>query len=37
VAEQLYLAGTAEGLGRRDDASVITLYERWIGKSISVE
>ena len=37
VAEQLYLAGTAEGLGRRDDASVITLYERWIRKSISSE
>lgn len=35
VAEQLYLAGTAEGLGRRDDSSVITLYERWIGKAVS--
>jgi 3-hydroxyisobutyrate dehydrogenase/putative dehydrogenase len=35
AAEQLYLAGSAEGLGRRDDASVVTLYERWIGKSLS--
>jgi 3-hydroxyisobutyrate dehydrogenase len=35
AAEQLYLAGTAEGLGRRDDSSLVTLYERWIGKSVS--
>ncbi len=35
AAEQLYLAGAAEGLGRRDDASLVTLYERWIGKSVS--
>jgi 3-hydroxyisobutyrate dehydrogenase len=35
AAEQLYLAGTAEGLGRRDDSSVVTLYERWIGRAIS--
>jgi 3-hydroxyisobutyrate dehydrogenase/putative dehydrogenase len=35
AAEQLYLAGAAEGLGRRDDSSLVTLYERWVGKSIS--
>lgn len=35
AAEQLYLAGTAEGLGRRDDSSVVTLYERWAGKSVT--
>ncbi len=35
AAEQLYLAGTAEGLGRRDDSSLVTLYERWAGKSVS--
>jgi 3-hydroxyisobutyrate dehydrogenase/putative dehydrogenase len=35
AAEQLYLAGSAEGLGRRDDSSVVTLYERWVGKPIS--
>jgi 3-hydroxyisobutyrate dehydrogenase/putative dehydrogenase len=37
AAEQLYLAGSAEGLGRRDDASLVTLYERWIGKTVSGE
>jgi len=37
AAEQLYLAGTAEGLGRRDDSSVVTLYERWVGRPISGE
>ena len=31
AAEQLYLAGSAEGLGRRDDSSLVTLYERWAG------
>jgi 3-hydroxyisobutyrate dehydrogenase/putative dehydrogenase len=35
AAEQLYLAGAAEGLGRRDDASLVTLYERWAGRSVS--
>ena len=35
AAEQLYLAGSAEGLGRRDDSSLVTLYERWAGKSVS--
>jgi 3-hydroxyisobutyrate dehydrogenase len=35
AAEQLYLAGTAEGLGRRDDSAVVTLYERWVGKAVS--
>jgi 3-hydroxyisobutyrate dehydrogenase len=35
AAEQLYLAGTAEGLGRRDDASLIALYERWAGRSVA--
>ena len=35
AAEQLYLAGTAEGLGRRDDASLVTLYERWAGRKLS--
>ena len=35
AAEQLYLAGAAEGLGRRDDSSLITLYERWRGTSVS--
>jgi 3-hydroxyisobutyrate dehydrogenase/putative dehydrogenase len=35
AAEQLYLAGSAEGLGRRDDSSLVTLYERWTGKSVS--
>lgn len=35
AAEQLYLAGSAEGLGRRDDSSLITLYERWVGTSIA--
>jgi 3-hydroxyisobutyrate dehydrogenase-like beta-hydroxyacid dehydrogenase len=35
AAEQLYLTGAAEGLGRRDDSSLITLYERWVGKSVS--
>jgi 3-hydroxyisobutyrate dehydrogenase/putative dehydrogenase len=35
AAEQLYLAGSAEGLGRRDDASLVTLYERWAGRSVS--
>jgi hypothetical protein len=35
AAEQLYLAGSAEGLGRRDDSSVVTLFERWIGRPIS--
>ena len=35
AAEQLYLAGSAEGLGRRDDSSLITLYERWAGKRVS--
>jgi 3-hydroxyisobutyrate dehydrogenase/putative dehydrogenase len=34
AAEQLYLAGSAEGLGRRDDASLVTLYERWAGKTL---
>jgi 3-hydroxyisobutyrate dehydrogenase/putative dehydrogenase len=29
AAEQLYLMGAAAGLGRRDDASLVTLYERW--------
>jgi 3-hydroxyisobutyrate dehydrogenase-like beta-hydroxyacid dehydrogenase len=36
AAEQLYLAGTAEGLGRRDDSSLVTLYERWAGRTVSV-
>jgi len=35
AAEQLYLAGAAEGLGRRDDSSLVTLYERWSGKTVS--
>jgi 3-hydroxyisobutyrate dehydrogenase/putative dehydrogenase len=35
AAEQLYLAGSAEGQGRRDDSSVVTIYERWIGRAIS--
>jgi 3-hydroxyisobutyrate dehydrogenase/putative dehydrogenase len=35
AAEQLYLAGSAEGLGRRDDASLVTLYERWAGRTLS--
>jgi len=35
AAEQLYLAGSAEGLGRRDDSALVTLYERWAGKSVS--
>jgi 3-hydroxyisobutyrate dehydrogenase len=35
AAEQLYLAGSAEGLGRRDDASLVTLYERWAGRPVS--
>ena len=35
AAEQLYLAGSAEGLGRRDDSSLVTLYERWAGKPVS--
>jgi 3-hydroxyisobutyrate dehydrogenase/putative dehydrogenase len=35
AAEQLYLAGSAEGLGRRDDSSVVTVYERWAGRSLS--
>ena len=35
AAEQLYLAGAAEGLGRRDDASLVTLYERWAGRSVT--
>jgi 3-hydroxyisobutyrate dehydrogenase/putative dehydrogenase len=35
AAEQLYLAGAAEGLGRRDDSSLVALYERWVGKSVS--
>lgn len=35
AAEQLYLAGAAEGLGRRDDSSVVTLYERWVGKPLA--
>lgn len=35
ATEQLYLAGTAEGLGRRDDSALVTLYERWAGKSVS--
>ncbi len=37
AAEQLYLAGSAEGLGRRDDASLVTLYERWAGRKLSVD
>jgi 3-hydroxyisobutyrate dehydrogenase/putative dehydrogenase len=37
AAEQLYLAGSAEGLGRRDDASLVTLYERWVGRTLSGE
>jgi 3-hydroxyisobutyrate dehydrogenase-like beta-hydroxyacid dehydrogenase len=35
AAEQLYLAGAAEGLGRRDDASLVTMYERSAGRSAS--
>ena len=35
AAEQLYLAGAAEGLGRRDDSSLVMLYERWSGKTVS--
>jgi 3-hydroxyisobutyrate dehydrogenase/putative dehydrogenase len=35
AVEQLYLAGAAEGLGRRDDSSLVTLYERWAGRSVS--
>ena len=35
AAEQLYLAGSAEGLGRRDDSSLVTLYERWAGRRVS--
>ena len=35
AAEQLYLAGAAEGLGRRDDSSLVTLYERWAGRKLS--
>jgi 3-hydroxyisobutyrate dehydrogenase len=35
AAEQLYLAGAAEGLGRQDDASLVTLYERWAGRPVS--
>ena len=35
AAEQLYLAGAAEGLGRRDDSSIVGLYERWAGRSVS--
>ena len=37
AAEQLYLAGSAEGLGRRDDSSLVTLYERWAGRRVSGE
>jgi len=37
AAEQLYLAGSAEGLGRRDDSALVTLYERWAGKTVSRE
>ncbi len=35
AAEQLYLAGAAEGLGRRDDSSLVTVYERWAGRRVS--
>jgi hypothetical protein len=28
ATEQLYLAGAAEGLGGRDDSSLVTVYER---------
>ncbi len=35
AAEQLYLTGAAEGLGRRDDSSLVTLYEHWSGRSVS--
>ena len=35
AAEQLYLTGASEGLGRRDDSSLVTLYERWVGRSVS--
>lgn len=34
AAEQLYLMGAAEGLGRVDDAAVVKLYERWAGQGI---
>ena len=33
AAEQLYLMGAAEGLGRVDDAAVVKLYERWAGRT----
>ena len=32
AAEQVYLTGSAEGLGRRDDSSLVTLYQRWANK-----
>ena len=35
AAEQLYLTGAAEGLGRRDDSSLVTLYDHWAGRSAS--
>lgn len=35
AAEQLYLAGAAEGLGRRDDSALVTLYERWAGRAVA--
>jgi 3-hydroxyisobutyrate dehydrogenase len=35
AAEQLYLAGAAEGLGRQDDSSLVRLYERWAGRRVS--
>ncbi len=35
AAEQLYLTGAAEGLGRRDDSAMVTLYERWAGQPVS--
>jgi 3-hydroxyisobutyrate dehydrogenase/putative dehydrogenase len=35
AAEQLYLMGSAEGLGRIDDAAVVKLYERWAGRLVT--
>lgn len=35
AAEQLYLMGAGSGLARLDDASVVTLYERWAGREVT--
>ena len=35
AAEQLYLMGAADGLGRVDDSAVVKLFERWAGQSVA--